>query len=125
MIKHIVCFKLKNDSIELRNKTKEILLSMRGKVPMLVDMNVGIDFLGSPRSYDIILETYFNSKEDLDKYQNNPYHCEIVKTNLMSLNMKLLITKLALIFGIANKNFLKNFMENFMISFFIMVGNKI
>ncbi len=82
MIKHIVCFKLKNDSIELRNKTKEILLSMRGKVPMLVDMNVGIDFLGSPRSYDIILETYFNSKEDLDKYQNNPYHCEIVKTHM-------------------------------------------
>lgn len=44
MIKHIVCFKLKNDSIELRNKTRDILLSMKGRVPMLLDLEVGIDF---------------------------------------------------------------------------------
>ena len=72
MIKHIVCFKLKNDSIELRNKTRDILLSMKGRVPMLLDLEVGIDFLSSQRSYDIILETYFNNKEDLEKYQNDP-----------------------------------------------------
>ena len=82
MIKHIVCFKLKNDSIELRNKTRDILLSMKGRVPMLLDLEVGIDFLSSQRSYDIILETYFNNKEDLEKYQNDPYHCEVVKTHM-------------------------------------------
>lgn len=32
-------------------------------------MNVGIDFLHSARSYDIILETYFKTREDLDNYQ--------------------------------------------------------
>lgn len=44
MIKHVVCFKLKNDSIELRKKTKDILLSMQGRVPMLLDLKVGVDF---------------------------------------------------------------------------------
>ena len=51
MIKHVVCFKLKNDSIELRKKTKDILLSMQGRVPMLLDLKVGVDFLSSTRSY--------------------------------------------------------------------------
>ena len=55
MIKHIVCFKLKNDSIELRKKTKDILLSMQGRVPMLLDLKVGVDFLSSTRSYDLSL----------------------------------------------------------------------
>lgn len=82
MIKHIVCFKLKNPTEELCNKTKEILLSMKGNVPMLVHLNVGVDFLHSDRSYDIILETYFNSKEDLEDYQNDPYHCEVVKKHM-------------------------------------------
>ena len=82
MIKHIVCFKFKNNSIENLEKTKEILLSMRGNVPMLVDIKVGIDFLHSPRSYDIILETYFNTKEDLALYQQDPYHCSVVKTHM-------------------------------------------
>ena len=82
MIKHIVCFKLKNPTEELCNKTKEILLSMKGNVPMLIHVNVGIDFLHSERSYDIILETYFETKEDLDNYQNDPYHCNVVKKHM-------------------------------------------
>ncbi len=82
MIKHIVCFKLKDNSLEFCKKTKDILLSMKGNVPMLVDIQVGIDFLHSPRSYDIILETYFKSKEDLEAYQKDPYHCSVVKTHM-------------------------------------------
>ncbi len=88
MIKHIVCFKLANPNEELCNKTKEILLSMKGNVPMLLDVNVGIDFLHSQRSFDIILETYFNSKEDLDSYQVDPYHCSVVKTHMHAISEK-------------------------------------
>lgn len=79
MIKHIVCFKFINSDIDHLQKAKEILLSMKGNVPMLVDVAVGIDFLHSSRSYDLILETYFQTKEDLSAYQKDPYHCEIVK----------------------------------------------
>lgn len=80
MIKHVVCFKLKNNSDEDKQKAKEVLLSMKGKVDLLRGITVGTDFLGSDRSYDIILETLFDSKEDLDKYQKDPYHESVVKT---------------------------------------------
>ena len=48
MIKHIVCFKLKEG--EDVNKAKEILLSMKGNVPMLKEIQVGVDILHSERS---------------------------------------------------------------------------
>lgn len=82
MIKHIVCFKMKEPTKEMLNKTKEVLLSMKGNVPMLIDVKVGIDFLRSSRSYDVILETYFNTKEDLENYQIDPYHCGVVKKHM-------------------------------------------
>ncbi len=55
MIKHIVLFKLKNPTPSECERAKEVLLSMRGKVPEIVDMEVGIDFLHSERSYDVAL----------------------------------------------------------------------
>lgn len=79
MVKHIVCFKLKNEHKHRIQDAKETLLSMQGNVPMLRKIVVGIDFLHSERSYDLILETWFDSKEDLEAYQNDPYHCNVVK----------------------------------------------
>jgi hypothetical protein len=80
MIKHIVCFKIKEkfkDQIPLAKKTLE---SMKGNVPTVIDLKVGIDFLHSERSYDIILEVILNSKEDLLLYQKDEYHTSVVKT---------------------------------------------
>lgn len=88
MIKHIVCFKLEKFDLELCKKTKEILLSMKNNVPMLLDVEVGIDFLHSERSFDIILETFFNTKEDLDAYQQDPYHCSVVKKHMHAIAIK-------------------------------------
>ncbi len=82
MIKHIVCFKLKDNSAENCEKTKEILLSMEGKVPMLRGIEVGVDFLHSDRSYDIILQVTLDSPEALEEYQNDPYHCGVVKKHM-------------------------------------------
>lgn len=79
MIKHIVCFKLKDNSYEKCLEAKKVLMSMEGNVSLLKGLTVGIDFLHSSRSYDIILETLFDSKEDLDAYQIDPYHCDVVK----------------------------------------------
>ena len=70
MIKHIVCFKLKDNSPEKKEEAKARLLSIE----------VGADFLGSPRSYDIILQVTLDSKEALDAYQKDEYHCSYVKT---------------------------------------------
>lgn len=78
MIKHVVCFKMldAND----KEKTKEVLLSMDGKVPMLKGIEVGVDFLGSPRSYDVYLSVVLEDKAALDAYQKDAYHCDVVKT---------------------------------------------
>lgn len=82
MIKHIVCFKLKDNSKESCEKTRDILLSMEGNVPMLRGIEVGVDFLHSERSYDIILQVLLDSPEALEEYQNDPYHCGVVKKHM-------------------------------------------
>ena len=79
MIKHIVCFKLKDNSPEECNKAAEILRSMEGKVDLIRDIEVGVDFLHSERSYDIILQVVLDNAEALEKYQNYEYHCNVVK----------------------------------------------
>ena len=58
---------------------------MKGNVPMLKGIEVGVDFLHSPRSYDIILMVKLENKEELDKYQNDPYHCDVVKAHMHSV----------------------------------------
>lgn len=85
MIKHVVCFKLKDNSLESKEKARDVLTSMKGKVELIKDIEVGIDFLSSPRSYDVILTVTLESREDLDKYQAHPYHCEVVKTYMHSV----------------------------------------
>lgn len=82
MIKHIVCFKLKDNSIAECEKAKEVLLSMKGKVPEIRGITVGIDFLHSERSYDLILEVLLDDENALERYQNDPYHCSVVKKHM-------------------------------------------
>lgn len=82
MITHVVMFKLKDTSEENLQKTKEILMSMEGKIDLLRHIEVGIDVLHSERSYDIILITKFDSMKDLDTYQEDPYHVEVVKKHM-------------------------------------------
>ncbi len=79
MIKHIVCFKLKDNSPEVVEDTVKVMRSMEGRVPIIREMWVGADYLHSPRSYDIILEVTLDKPEDLDTYQNDPYHDGVVK----------------------------------------------
>ena len=80
MIKHIVCFKLKQgESVE---KAKEVLLSMQGNVPMLRGIEVGVDKLHSARSYDVILQVVLDDMVALDEYQKDAYHCDVVKKHM-------------------------------------------
>lgn len=74
MIKHIVFFKLKDCTPELMAKTRDLLLSMEGKIEELRSIEVGVDLLRTGRSYDIALVTTFDSLEDLERYQVNPLH---------------------------------------------------
>ena len=80
MIKHVICFKLKQG--ESAEKAKEVLLSMEGNVPMLRGIEVGIDALHSPRSYDVILNVLLDDMDALTAYQKDAYHCDVVKTHM-------------------------------------------
>jgi hypothetical protein len=85
MIKHIVCFKLKDNSKENCEKTAQVLKSMDGKVDLLRGIEVGVDFLHSPRSYDVILQVTLDDESALEQYQNDPYHCGVVKKHMHSV----------------------------------------
>ena len=82
MIKHTVCFKLKDNSAENYEKAKEVLLSMEGKVPQIKSIEAGVDFLHSERSYDVILQVVVEDEQALANYQKDPYHCSVVKPHM-------------------------------------------
>ena len=50
MIKHVVCFKLKDNSGDNVEKAVNVLYSMITKVPSIWGIEIGQDLLGSPRS---------------------------------------------------------------------------
>lgn len=79
MITHIVFFKLKDRSPENIAKARDVLANMEGKIPQLRYIEVGVDVLKTPRSFDIALTTRFDSLEDLDAYQVHPVHQEVLK----------------------------------------------
>ena len=85
MIKHVVCFKLKDG--ESPEKAKEVLLSMDGNVPMIRGIEVGIDCLHSERSYDVMLTVLLDDMQALNDYQNDPYHCDVVKKHMHSVRL--------------------------------------
>ncbi len=87
MVKHMVLFKLKDNSLENCLKAKEVLLSMEGNVPELRSIEVGVDFLHSERSYDIALTVIVDDKDALERYQNDPYHCSVVKTHMHAVRL--------------------------------------
>lgn len=78
MVKHIVFFQLKNNSLENKKEVQRKLLSLETKVEVLQKIEVGINFCKEDRAYDIALLTDFANKEDLETYAVHPYHLEIV-----------------------------------------------
>ncbi len=53
MIKHLVLFKLKDPASA--EETRDILLSMKGVVEQIREIEVGIDYAHTERSFDVAL----------------------------------------------------------------------
>jgi hypothetical protein len=79
MLRHVVFFKLANPTPEILQETKAVLLGMKGKIPELLDIEVGIDIVRSERSYDVALTTTFDSLDAMNAYQVHPVHVEVGK----------------------------------------------
>ncbi len=77
MVRHVVLFKLKTPTPEVITRTIATLSSLRGKIPGLLEVEVGQDFLHSQRSFDVALLTVFDSRASLEAYQTHPAHVPV------------------------------------------------
>ncbi len=59
-------------------KAIRALKSLEGNIETLRFMEVGIDYKGSERSFDIVLTTHFDNKEGLEVYAKHPNHLPVV-----------------------------------------------
>lgn len=84
MIKHIVMWRLKESAhgnpAEVNARIiREKLEALRGRIPGLVSIEVGLDFSGSESSADVVLYSEFIDRKSLEGYQTHPEH-EAVKS---------------------------------------------
>ena len=88
MVRHIVLWRLK-ESVGGRGKAenaadiKRRLEDLNGKIPGMIQLEVGFDFSRTPDSSDIVLYSEFESRAALDAYQAHPLH-EAVKPIVMA-----------------------------------------
>ena len=85
MITHIVLFKLSDPKPDTVAVTRDLLISMDGKVPQLRHLEVGVDLVRSERSYDLALVTKFDSLDELKSYQVDPYHAGTILPHMRSV----------------------------------------
>ncbi len=79
MVVHIVMFRFKEENKEENiAKVKGMLEALVDKIEPLKSMEVGVDFLHSERSMDLVLISTFDDKEGLEAYRIHPAHQEVV-----------------------------------------------
>ena len=82
MLKHVVMWRLK-ESAEGRTKAenalyiKEILELLPYKIKEIKNLEVGINVLNAPPSYDLVLIVGFANMLDLQAYQAHPEHVKV------------------------------------------------
>lgn len=80
MIKHVVCWKLKEENkAENCEKIKNMLEGLVSVISEIESLEVGINCNLSDMAFDLCLISEFKSKEDLEKYQTNCNHVKVSK----------------------------------------------
>jgi quinol monooxygenase YgiN len=77
MVKHIVLWTFRGDrgeKLENLRIAKQLLEGLKGKVPGIVRIEVGINLNPAPEAYDLALYSEFESLEALEGYQAHPEH---------------------------------------------------
>ncbi len=83
MIIHIVMWRLKdkaagNDKETNARLMKEWLEGLKGKIPGLLHIEVGLDISRTEQSADVVLYCEIDSEEALAYYQKHPAHARLV-----------------------------------------------
>lgn len=80
MIKHIVAWRLndKNDKVADATRIKELLEGLRGQIPGLMHIEVGMNVVTDANAADVVLYSEFTDLEALKIYQAHPLHQAVV-----------------------------------------------
>jgi hypothetical protein len=73
MFRHVVCFRLRPEEKEKAAEARERLMSLTA-IPEVKNIEVGLDGLKSPRSYDMVLIVDFDSTDDYRVYDAHALH---------------------------------------------------
>ncbi len=79
MIVNNVLLKLKNPDSSDVSEVQSALLGMKGKIDVLLDMQVEKSIRPKEGAYDILFIAKFASTEDLNAYLAHPAHLEVSK----------------------------------------------
>lgn len=80
MIKHIVAWRLNdnNDKVADAARIKELLEGLRGQIPGLTHIEVGVNVVTDANAADVVLYSEFTDLEALKTYQAHPLHQAVV-----------------------------------------------
>lgn len=78
MIKHIVLFKLEDNSPKHCKYIRAMILDLKDRIDVIRDFEVGINFCNEERAYDMSLISSFDSTDDLEIYAKHPDHLEVI-----------------------------------------------
>ena len=87
MIRHIVMFKLKqefkpNEKVVALDILQKEITALGKKIPVIREWEVGVNIsTTNPAAYDILLNSTFDSPEDLQTYQVHPDHQAFITFN--------------------------------------------
>jgi hypothetical protein len=76
MVTHVVFFKFKEPGHAEEAQAR--LLAMRGRIPGMTEIEAGLDFTKSERSFELALITRHDDRAALGVYQSHPVHQEVV-----------------------------------------------
>jgi quinol monooxygenase YgiN len=81
MIRHIVMWQLRGDTPherqEARRFVKESFEGLRGRIPGMRKLEVGLDSSAVDYACDVVLVTEFDSQAALDAYATHPEHLRV------------------------------------------------
>lgn len=81
IIKHIVMWDLRGESPEEKARAVDLVRQkfegLRGKIPGLLHLEVGVDSSLVDYACDVVLYTEFDSQESLASYATHPAHLQV------------------------------------------------
>ena len=84
MIKHIVMWSVRGDDAAARGRNLALLKaefeSLRGRIPGLLQLEVGVDESRIEYACDVVLYTVFASRQALLDYAEHPEHLRVRRT---------------------------------------------